>query len=185
MGMVVTGRRDGRAPGHPSDRGETMEHGYVDGFKMRPTVLILNVREFVEGSLDEQEAMTWRVRQGERVGSANVCWRSTLQAVADAWLWWAHTRWAALGRGELPLVLILTMGDGLPLTLQQQALLSACEASGYTVIEGFGPPQAGDVETPFARLWHETRLGDWSGWNDITGMLRYYPVIPSSTRQTR
>ena len=172
------------APARTPDRKgcETMSHDYVEGGAMQPTVLILNVRELVEGSLDEQEAMTWRVQQGERVGSANVCWRSTLQAVADEWLWWAHTRWAALGRGELKLVLILTLGDGLPLTLQQQALLSACEASGYTVIEGLAPKQAAEMDTPFVRLWHETRLGDWSGWNNITGMLRYYPVIPRPTR---
>ncbi len=149
---------------------------------MRPTVLIVNVREMIETACDEQDALEWRVQQGERVGSANVCWRSTLQAISDAWLWWADTRWQYLGRGELPLVLVLTMGDGLPPTLQQQALLRACEASGYRIIEAVDPKQDGADGAEFAALWQELRLGDWSGWKDIVSMLRYYPVIPRSIR---
>ena len=153
-----------------------MEHG------MRPTVLILNVLEMVEAACDKQDSLEWRVRQGERVGSAGLCWRSTLQAISDAWLWWADTRWQALGRGELPLVLILNLNDGLPLTLQKQALLRACEASGYRVIEAFNPMQEGADGAEFAALWQELRLGDWSGWDDICWYLRYYPVIPRPTR---
>lgn len=134
----------------------------------RDYVLLLNVSEIVAASMEEKaapkDAATLRRR-------TDICWRSTLAAIAEAWSEWAMQRSFLANPAEpVNLVLMLTMGDGM--TPQQYATLQLLQTAGYTVIEALEDKQDHGDGSPFAELWQALRLGEWLGWRDIFHYVR-------------
>ena len=134
----------------------------------RDYVLLLNVSEIVEASMDNcpspKDGATLRRR-------ADICWRSTLAAIAEAWSEWAMQRSFLANPAEpVNLVLMLTMGDGV--TQQQYATLRLLQTAGYAVVEALEDKQTDDDGSPFAELWRGLRLGEWLGWWDIFHYVR-------------
>lgn len=134
----------------------------------RDYVLLLNVSEIVAESLDKAPFPKDRAVLLRRT---DICWESTLAAIAEAWSEWAVQRALVANPAEqVNLVLMLTMDKDI--TSQQYTTLQLLRVAGYTVIEALEDKQTDDDGSPFAELWRGLRLGEWLGWWDIFHHVR-------------